>query len=129
MLQDEERLVAAFEAAMAASGKRLRLAVLDLILSFPPVIMPLQRLCKLFRCCLAWERLTAWDSLDHISKLAGVYHGVHADWHGGCCLTSSPVFAAQLQGTTAALQACAHKPACALHTTSCPGILACPSAY
>jgi hypothetical protein len=41
--------VAAFEAAIAASHGRLRLAVLDLILSFPPVILPVQRLCKLFR--------------------------------------------------------------------------------
>lgn len=49
-LQDEEQLIAAFEAGIAASGKRLRLAVLDLIVSFPPVIMPVQRLSKLFRC-------------------------------------------------------------------------------
>lgn len=41
--------MAAFEAAIAASHGRLRLAVLDLILSFPPVILPVQRLCKLFR--------------------------------------------------------------------------------
>lgn len=49
-VQDEDRLVAAFEAALAAGGKRVRLAVLDLILSFPPVILPVQRLCQLFRC-------------------------------------------------------------------------------
>lgn len=49
-MQDEQQLIAAFEAGIAASGKRLRLAVLDLIVSFPPVIMPVQRLCKLFRC-------------------------------------------------------------------------------
>jgi hypothetical protein len=48
-VQDDEKLVAAFEAAMAAGGKRLRLAVLDLIPSFPPVILPVQRLCKMFR--------------------------------------------------------------------------------
>lgn len=51
-VQDEDRLVAAFEAALVAGGKRVRLAVLDLILSFPPVILPVQRLCKLFRCAL-----------------------------------------------------------------------------
>jgi hypothetical protein len=48
-VQDDDKLVAAFEAAMAAGGKQLRLAVLDLILSFPPVILPVQRLCRMFR--------------------------------------------------------------------------------
>lgn len=48
-VQDDKKLVAAFEAALAAGGKRLRVAVLDLILSFPPVILPVQRLCKMFR--------------------------------------------------------------------------------
>lgn len=42
--------MAAFESALSASGKRLRLAVLDLICSFPPVVLPVKRLCKLFRC-------------------------------------------------------------------------------
>lgn len=49
VLQDEDKLVAAFEAGLSAGGKRLRLAVLDLILSFPPVILPVQRLCKIFK--------------------------------------------------------------------------------
>lgn len=61
-LQDEEQLVAAFEAGIAASGKRLRLAVLDLILSFPPVIMPVQRLCKLFRCVVVGATTVSWTS-------------------------------------------------------------------
>lgn len=56
MLKDEERLVSAFRQALSAAGrgKRVRLAVLDLILSFPPVIMPVKRLCELFRCVRMW---------------------------------------------------------------------------
>lgn len=43
--------MSAFQQALSAAGrgKRLRLAVLDLILSFPPVIMPVKRLSELFR--------------------------------------------------------------------------------
>ncbi|GBF87620.1 class V aminotransferase [Raphidocelis subcapitata] len=51
-LHDASAVEAAFASALAlarASGRRVALAVVDHVLSFPPVVMPLERLCALLR--------------------------------------------------------------------------------
>lgn len=48
-MQDEERLVSCFKAALAAGGRRLKLVVVDHVVSFPPVIMPVQQICAMCR--------------------------------------------------------------------------------
>jgi hypothetical protein len=50
LLQDEERILACFRAALQAGGRRLKLAVVDHVVSFPPVVMPVQEICSMCRC-------------------------------------------------------------------------------
>lgn len=49
MLADEGALVAAFQAAARSARGRLKLAVLDHVASFPPVLLPVARLCAVLR--------------------------------------------------------------------------------
>lgn len=47
---DPDALLAAFKSAITAGGRRLRLVVLDHVVSFPPVLLPVQQICELCRC-------------------------------------------------------------------------------
>jgi hypothetical protein len=49
-VQDEQRILTCWKAALQAGGRRLKLAVLDHVVSFPPVVMPVQQICSLCRC-------------------------------------------------------------------------------
>ncbi|KAF6258814.1 pyridoxal phosphate-dependent transferase [Scenedesmus sp. NREL 46B-D3] len=48
-LLDEARILACFRAALRAGGRRLKLAVIDHVVSFPPVVMPVQQICSMCR--------------------------------------------------------------------------------
>ena len=47
--QDHDKLLASFRQAIRSAGKRLKLVVLDHIISFPPVVLPVKELCELCR--------------------------------------------------------------------------------
>lgn len=48
-LMDEERILGCFRAALAAGGRRLKLAVVDHVVSFPPVVLPVAQICSMCR--------------------------------------------------------------------------------
>ncbi len=60
-LLDEGRIVAAFAAAVEAAGDKLKLAVLDHVISFPPVVLPVKRLTRMCRCVMLSHVLVASD--------------------------------------------------------------------
>ncbi len=47
--RDEAAILRAFEETIRAAGRRIRLAVIDHVSSFPPVLFPVQQICALCR--------------------------------------------------------------------------------
>jgi hypothetical protein len=47
--QDPDALVAAYEGALAAGGGSIKLVVVDHVVSFPPLVLPVERICAACR--------------------------------------------------------------------------------
>jgi hypothetical protein len=48
-LQNPDALVAAYESALAAGGPAVKLVVVDHVVSFPPLVLPVERICAACR--------------------------------------------------------------------------------
>ena len=66
----DDEVVRRFDAALAAGRGRVRLAIIDHVVSAPPVHLPVARLCALCALCASWGVATLVD-------------GAHAGGGGG----------------------------------------------
>lgn len=48
-LLDTQQLLGSYKQAIRRGGRRIKLAVIDHVISFPPVVLPVKELCDMFR--------------------------------------------------------------------------------